>query len=98
MLSRVGRFLPRVARRNFSKYIEEEYGKTYHRLAVRPEVEISISEVTAYIVGAILLLGDVSIIFCNAGGWPLKSNVWKTKNRFLKILFLIIIKSPGRLV
>ena len=61
MLSRIGRALPYISRRNFSKYMEEEYGKQYHRLAARPGVQIDNKEVFAYVLGGIILLTDVCL-------------------------------------
>lgn len=47
-------------RRNFSKYIEDNYGKNVHRLANRPAIEVSGFEIFTATLGTILLLGDVS--------------------------------------
>ena len=55
----------RVARRQFSKYIEDNYGKNVHRLANRPEVECSASEIFVCTLGTLLLISDVSTISRN---------------------------------
>ena len=61
MLSRVlSRAVGVSQRRQFSKYIEDNYGKHAHRLANRPGIEVSATEVFVFIFGAGLLLVDVS--------------------------------------
>jgi hypothetical protein len=60
MLKLAGRHIQTTLRRNFSKYMEDNYGKNVHRLANRPEVEVSAFEIFAATLGTILLMGDVS--------------------------------------
>ena len=56
----LSRLISRVPRRQFSKYIEDNYGKELHRLANRPGIEVSPIEVFVYSCGAFLLIADVS--------------------------------------
>jgi len=60
MLRLAARRIPATIRRQFSKYMEDNYGKNVHRLANRPEVEVSGFEIFSATVGTILLFGDVS--------------------------------------
>lgn len=52
------RLIARVPKRQFSKYIEENYGKNAHRLANRPGIEVAPLEVFAYSLGAFLFITD----------------------------------------
>ena len=56
----LSRLISRVPRRQFSKYIEDNYGKEVHRLANRPGIEVSPLEVFVYACGSFLLVADVS--------------------------------------
>ena len=56
----LSRLISRVPRRQFSKYIEDNYGKEVHRLANRPGIEVSPIEVFVYACGSFLLVADVS--------------------------------------
>jgi len=55
----LSRLISRVPRRQFSKYIEDNYGKEVHRLANRPGIEVSPLEVFVYACGSFLLVADM---------------------------------------
>merc|ERR1712131_79549 len=55
----LSRLITRAPRRQFSKYIEDNYGKELHRLANRPGIEVKPTEVFVYACGAFLLAADI---------------------------------------
>ena len=59
----LSRLITRAPRRQFSKYIEDNYGKELHRLANRPGIEVKPTEVFVYACGAFLLAADVSLSY-----------------------------------
>ena len=69
MLRLLSRRVPLTLRRNFSKYMEDNYGKNVHRLANRPEVEVSAFEIFTATLGTIVLLGDVRKIISPSRKW-----------------------------
>ena len=69
-------------RRNFSKYMEDNYGKNVHRLANRPEVEVSAFEIFTATFGTVLLIGDVRTKFFNSSRFSASHNEMTLLNQF----------------